>query len=642
MDELTPDVLGKLYLEELLTEGEIAKRYGTYQVKIGRLRVKWGIPSMTKAERAQRKLPALTPYQHEVLVGSLLGDGWMSTTSETSARFGEGHGEKQALYTEWKAEVLQPFTSVLYWGKKVEGDREFRSRSFSTHSCPQLRPYYDLYYPAPNRKRAFPATLPDLMTPLALAVWYMDDGNKSPTGTPRIAFGLGITSLTRAKKALRALGLRPRVYGKGSDRVIHFPRQEREFRALVEPHIIPSMAYKLPEDTLRRQVDRNARKLTPSRAAKMYQVGMSKDEVARAFGVGASTVGRRLREAGVKTRRSGPRVRKWSPLQARAVLTEYDPKRWESLGGKEKEQWLDTIMEVLRGSGFPTPVPWDRDKLEFEMERLQRLGKPLEGGTFNRSVVGTVACGSYFPNRYEARYRGEMSALEAWHDDKKLRNAVRFQLRRGDPVEPRRVLRAITMQCRTPTVFRPAVAKALYERYCPPGGRVWDPCSGYGGRLFGALAAGVSYVGTDVVRATVEGNLKIAETLWKTDQVEVVCCPAEEFDPGPVDVVFTSPPYVDREVYSSDVEQSWRKHGKDLEGWLEGFIRPIARVSQGVLAFNVADLKERRGDVRVPLVEGIVQAVGEEGWHLTETLVMPLATVNRHKAREPVLVFRPR
>jgi hypothetical protein len=638
MGELTRDVLEKLYLEELLTEGEIAQRYGTYQVKISRLRAKWDIPTLSKAERSQRKHPPVTPYQEELLVGSLLGDGWMSTTSETSARFGESHSDKQEAYLRWKAGILEPFTSAIFTTRKREGGREYPGWGMSTCSCPQLRPYYDFFYV--NKKRRFPANLPALMTPLALAVWYMDDGSVTTTGSPRIAFGLGITSLNRAKEALRALGLRPRVYGKGSDRVIHFPNQEREFRDLVEPHIIPSMAYKLPEDTPRRQLDRNARKLTSGRATKMYQVGMTKGEIGRAFGVGASTVGRRLKDAGVTMRRSGPRSRNWSRLQAHAALTEYDPARWGSLEDSEKEQWLNTIVEVLRGSGFPTPIPWDRDKLEFEFERLQRLGKPVEGGSFKRSVVGTTACGSYFPNRYEARYRGEGSALEAWHDDKKLRNAVRFQLRRGDPVEPHRVLRAITMQCRTPTVFRPAVAKALYERYCPPGGRVWDPCSGYGGRLFGALAAGVSYVGTDVVKATVEGNLKIAEMLGKSDQVEVHCCPAEDFDPGSVDMVFTSPPYVDREVYSGDVEQSWRRHGTDLEGWLEGFIRPIAQRSRGVLAFNVADLKERRGKERVPLVGGIASTVGVEGWGLVETLAMPLAVVNRHKASEPVLVFR--
>jgi len=54
VDDLTREELSRLYLEEGLTEGEIARRYGTYQVKVSRLRRSWGIPTV-RHNRARGK-----------------------------------------------------------------------------------------------------------------------------------------------------------------------------------------------------------------------------------------------------------------------------------------------------------------------------------------------------------------------------------------------------------------------------------------------------------------------------------------------------------------------------------------------------------------------------------------------------------
>jgi len=191
------------------------------------------------------------------------------------------------------------------------------------------------------------------------------------------------------------------------------------------------------------------------------------------------------------------------------------------------------------------------------------------------------------------------------------------------------------------------MAKWVYETYCLPGDRVWDPCAGYGGRLVGALAAGVLYVGTDVDPETVAGNKRLAEVLGFADRADVVLSPAEVFDPGPVDLVFTSPPYVDLERYSRREEQSWRKHGTGLNGWVDGFLRPVIKTAAwrlpvgGKLVFNVADVRRRNGKV-VRLVDATVAAAVGEGFVLDERLWMPISRLNRsaEEAREPLLVFR--
>jgi len=170
---------------------------------------------------------------------------------------------------------------------------------------------------------------------------------------------------------------------------------------------------------------------------------------------------------------------------------------------------------------------------------------------------------------------------------------------------------------------------------------VWDPCSGYGGRLLGAHVAGVRYVATDVEPETVAGNQALADRL-AFKSAEIHECPAEQFDPGFVDLVFTSPPYFDREQYSDRGSQSWVAHGSGFDGWVEGFLRPVFATAYRrapVMVINVADI--RSGGRLIPLVDRTIQTALEEGYTFRERVWMPLARLNRspEKAREPLLVF---
>lgn len=643
MSVLTEEVLKDLYLNQLLTEKEIGDKYGVSQVCVNRYRKKWGIPTLGKTGRLTATLPQeLTKTQEQVLVGSLLGDGWMTASSDRAAQFLEGHCLKQEPYLRWKGDILDPFVSSYGSTKKEMHDEVFSGVYFGTKSCEVLRPYYDWFYPAPERKRVFPADLYKRMTPLVLAVWYMDDGSVTTRGEPKISFGLDDVSRERAIRALKKLGLKPVIYGVGGDQGIHFPKQSDLFRKLIEPYVPDCMAYKLPGDRLPGQATRrNARTLTPEKAKQLYEGGMSKSEIGHAFSVGTSTVARRLVQAGATIRKSGPRKALGDDHAVKATLAGYTPERWATIPEGDRDKRITEILQLIRSLPFPYQAfPSQGEALEV-FQQVVSAEMYLNGDSIepNRRV-GLALCQPFFPNRYKACSNGVKSAYESWHRDKDLERAIRFQLKVGDPVAPHRVLRAITMQCRTPVIFRPTVARFLYQRYCPPGGRVWDPCSGYGGRLLGALAAGVHYIGTDVDAGTIEGNKALAKFLGKN--AELILTPAQDFQPPQVDMVFTSPPYFSKEQYSKEPGQSWMLGG--FQDWVEGFLEPVSRrahVSLPVWAFfvlNVADVKVQGESI--PLVKTTIDTVTNCGFDLKETLQMPLATLNRVNPHEPILVFQ--
>jgi|GEM_PF-1866316 len=252
----------------------------------------------------------------------------------------------------------------------------------------------------------------------------------------------------------------------------------------------------------------------------------------------------------------------------------------------------ETILRELRRDCFPFPVI-DPEETRRELERLQRKRlKLVDGIIVPRSWVGTKVCKAYFPNLFQARYKNQLSAVEAWNSDEKLRLAILTQLDSSHPTTPERVLKAILMHHRVPTVFRPAYARYLYDRYCPEGKTTWDPCAGWGGRLLGAAAANVRYIGTEIDALTVEGNRRLASDL--RHDAEIIEGSALGADIPQVDFVFTSPPYYDVEQYSDHPEQPHMRFGSE-EDWVEGFLLPLVRKARSVLpqgcamALNLSD-----------------------------------------------------
>lgn len=642
LSELTEEKLEELYLTDCLTDTQIARLYNTYQPKISQLRRKYGIRTIIKSDRLN--LPPLTEMQKQVLIGSLLGDGGLKVVSPVTSHFYESHSMKQEGYLRWKVSIFADLVSRISTTQKTAKGNVYQGYRFATYTSRELGAYYTLFYP--RGVKVFPASLPDLMTPLVLAVWYMDDGSCS-TFHPSITFGLDDLSLKRAVGSLRKLGLKPTIWEDDRDRTcsIQFPGQSDLFFELVTPHIPECMRYKLPSPSERRESDRNAKRLTPEIAQELSKGGMIQDQIATLYNVGVSTVRRRIHANGPPKQMGRPAKRKHTTRSATIALENFDSTVWKSLAPDEQDRWVDDIFKILRNTPFPYPEQLDQDTRHLEYAKLQALTCDLVVNEIRPATnVGLKLCYPYFPNRYDAARIGNISAYESWHREHDLSAAIQFQLKVGDPVVPYRVLRAITMQVRTPTVFRPGVAKYLCDIY-GSGGKVYDPCMGYGGRMLGALAAGMFYVGTDVEKTTVVGNQKLAADLGLSERVALHNSPAEDFTPqGEFDIVFTSPPYFSQEQYAGGADQSWRKHGATVDAWFAGFMIPLIQRSLhvlkpgGHLILNIANVKQ--GRKHIPLVDLTRTAALQIGFKPECEIRMPLGNLNKSAPWEPILVFR--
>jgi hypothetical protein len=632
--ELTESELRRLYVDECLHETEIAELFGTYQVRVNRLRRKFGIP--TQARTDNLKLPdTLSSRLRSILIGSMLGDGGIRRTGELTACFVEHHSEKQKDYLDWKAREWGPFVSKVSPSNKDQY-LGFRLR---THGCRVLSSYWQMFYPSGKGDKVFSNLDLSLVDPLAMAIWFMDDGSRT-TSSIRFSVSPDPVNYKFQLRVLREFGLSPVLYPDPGDLSIHIKGRGSltRFVDLISPHMPSCMVSKLELKVVRRAGPAPRDILTQDKVMALLDRGHSLQRIAEILDVSRGSVSRALDRFGISHRPVG------RPLQGGP--SDFTVEESTSLIAginKDNPEYVDEVVRVLGRTHIPLPIS-TQEAVAHDVSLLKKCPTILSGTSFKYiSKAGSLACTKNFPHRWEAYYRNNLAPKQAWYDERLLRQAVRFQIRVGDPVTPVRVFRAIQAVVRAPTNFRPSLAKAIVEVYSPQGGSVLDPCAGYGGRAAGSLASGRDYFGVDPHPKAKESFSRLQ--LAFGGSLTFFNMPFEEFDEKPlgVDLVFTSPPYFSVERYSDDATQSWVRY-KTWDSWVHSFLEPLALKSFYHLkpggAFCVNTKNIRIGLSTFPIVDELTRISITTGFMLESTLSIPIGIIGKDLRSEPLLVFR--
>jgi len=178
--------------------------------------------------------------------------------------------------------------------------------------------------------------------------------------------------------------------------------------------------------------------------------------------------------------------------------------------------------------------------------------------------------------------------------------------------------------------FPPLTAKYLYKRFTNHIKNqnvinIYDPSAGWGGRILGAMSLddrNIHYIGNDpntenyineigktryeyLAEFFNENTIGANNIFWgHKNTYEIIQTGSEiihlneKFQKykGKLDMVFTSPPYFDRERYSDDETQSFKKF-TTYENWRDGFLKPTLKTAYEWLKndrwilWNIADIK---------------------------------------------------
>lgn len=121
-------------------------------------------------------IPKPTSRQIEILNGSLLGDGCLEAvdTPKCNSRFIEKHGMQQLKYLQWKCNELKPFTTEVKLGTESTNDKLKDFCKMQTCKHPIFTELEKNWYDE-HRIKHVPHELE--LTPLTLAIWFLDDGH---------------------------------------------------------------------------------------------------------------------------------------------------------------------------------------------------------------------------------------------------------------------------------------------------------------------------------------------------------------------------------------------------------------------------------------------------------------------------------
>lgn len=208
-----------------------------------------------RLSHVDRKAIVVTVEQHEVIMGSLLGD--MSATRpgpKHNTRLTIGQSKSNQSYLLSLAALL----STLIRQPNVTPDNKFDRKTgtqfygykFCSMSLPCLNIYREWFYP--QGTKIWPANIADHLTPLGLGHWYMQDGSK--TTDNGVTFATHCFNEAELQLLIQALSTKfglnctqQKMGGGNNQKAIYVRRASiPTFIELVSPHIHPSMLYKLP------------------------------------------------------------------------------------------------------------------------------------------------------------------------------------------------------------------------------------------------------------------------------------------------------------------------------------------------------------------------------------------------------------
>jgi 16S rRNA G966 N2-methylase RsmD len=269
----------------------------------------------------------------------------------------------------------------------------------------------------------------------------------------------------------------------------------------------------------------------------------------------------------------------------------------KNLSDAEFESILPELATQLEGIEFVTQ--YTDEKLKTDWKNLCKW-KTNDEYINSTSRVGMKLCEHFFPNFYDIENNKGKSFSNLWTKNN-LEKILRWNRNSHSTPYLSELRRGIYFCCgmTKSTMFRPQMSKLLCMKYQPK--IVLDPCAGWGGRMLGSVASGAEYIAFEPNTKTYSSLVKMTKFLGIEDRVRLICDDAlkmDQYSLPNVDMILTSPPYFDLEVYTHEDTQSI-KNASTYDIWNNNFLEPLIHKSlsylndDGVSCWNVGKVGNR-------------------------------------------------
>lgn len=218
--------------------------------------------------------------------------------------------------------------------------------------------------------------------------------------------------------------------------------------------------------------------------------------------------------------------------------------------------------------------------------------------------------------RLSAQKQNNLSSLQLWKDENFIREILYKTITKYNKITSETVRETIYENTQECTQFSSILTLSIIKQFNSK--KVLDFSAGWGDRLIGSLASGVEkYKGFDPNINLKEGHDRIIQELDQNQSdVSIEYLPFEQSDIGEVkeyDLVFTSPPFFDLEVYVKDDVSNQVRTGecncscnqsinnyKSFDEWLVKFLFASLRkcwnvlINNGIMVIHIADIPNHK------------------------------------------------
>lgn len=219
------------------------------------------------------------------------------------------------------------------------------------------------------------------------------------------------------------------------------------------------------------------------------------------------------------------------------------------------EDWIKNIINSLPKE-FPYHSYSDKRMIndykhlcEYDYKNGQKLGYSIINN-FHKSI-------------YSCHVGNKPSPIEAWNDNELLEKCVRNRFIYKSNLSSQNIADGFNVCKIAPkvSIFNPSLAKHLIKTYLDEFDVIFDPFSGFSGRMLGTCSLGKRYIGQDVNEVTIKESIEIKNKF----NLSAELINKDIFDSnGKYDCLFTCSPY--------NLKETWNNNNqKDLscDEWID-------------------------------------------------------------------------
>ena len=178
--------------------------------------------------------------------------------------------------------------------------------------------------------------------------------------------------------------------------------------------------------------------------------------------------------------------------------------------------------------------------------------------------------------------------------------------------------------------FDPVLAETMYKWFCPEGGKILDPFGGEQTKGVVAGELGYKYIASEIRKEQCELNM---EKVKKYEGVKYICGDSNFIEKNIIerdfDMLFTSPPYYDLEVYSKEDMSALGTYEEFMEQYKNIFKQCYNMLKENSFAVvKVGEIRNKKTGENRGFVADNIKIFNEIGFHFYNDIVLitPIGT----------------